>query len=317
MKSDNKFSAKGGNIRLFLQGGLGNQLIQQAYALGVAKTSSSRVTINTILMSRQIAVARRASHRNIAFQSLIDTEIERKRRIAIASASDLLLCLATKSKRMVDDNVEHSELMRRLNEFRDERPINLMGYFHRSEAFGLNAEAYWARLAERLNDMFGRQASAEDEIAIHARRGDYLTDKNKLIYAQVTIDSQIQIAKEMQKKVGSKCRIRIYTDSPELVHREIPANLRSDVIIHEDSDGAKNFLSLMNHKFIICSNSTYSLVAARLSHSTWRQDTIHTIPDRWYVDKKKNDSQMREWSTLTFAKATTFTTESATMGNSS
>ena len=310
-------SAKGGSVRLFLQGGLGNQLIQQAYAATVAKHYDCRVKLNTILLNRHIAKVRKVWHRNIAFENLIETNIERQRRRVIGSGVDLLFCLATRNKRIINDRVGHRELINRLSACKKAGSLNLLGYFHRSEAFGLDSESYWKRLADGLSDMLDERFPHEDEIAIHARRGDYLTEKNRKIYEQVSIVSQIENAINIREEIDSKRKVRIYTDSPKLVYKEIPAKLHDDVIMHEKTDGSKDFISLSHHKYIICSNSTYSLVAARISHSIWNQRTIHVIPDRWYVDNNMNNAQMSEWSLLTFAEPRMLTIESAAIGNSS
>lgn len=99
-------------------------------------------------------------------------------------------------------------------------------------------------------------------LAIHIRRGDYLSKK----HIMHGIISQTYLAEESKKRISETDfeGIRIFSDSPELIDFKIFKNLHNNVVIDEGGDPVEVFKRMSNHKGLIASNSSFSLWAGIL-----------------------------------------------------
>lgn len=108
------------------------------------------------------------------------------------------------------------------------------------------------------------------DVAVHVRRGDYLTPENQNLYGSVRLADLLSHGQEIAGHTGG--RLVIFSDSPNLVKEELskfasPAGRSSIVFISDLIDSLSpaeelRLMALFLH--LVISNSTFSLWAARL-----------------------------------------------------
>ena len=159
---------------------------------------------------------------------------------------------------------------------------------------------YFSEIADTLRNelkFIGELSSQEDallncikkdnSIAVHVRRGDYRSEKNKSMY--VTQDE------DYYRKAIDRAKISINIDEPSLFFFsddiEWCGNYFSDyknsVFVDNtiSSSPLVDMLFMQNAKCLVMSNSTFSWWSAWLSD---REDKVVIAPLRWYRDDKLN-----------------------------
>ena len=99
-------------------------------------------------------------------------------------------------------------------------------------------------------------------LAIHIRRGDYLTN-NHSIHGVI---KEKYFFKEAMNLLSEDYYdgIRIFSDSPDLVNKDIFKNLHKNIVFDRGGDPIEVFKRMANHKGLIASNSSFSLWAGIL-----------------------------------------------------
>jgi hypothetical protein len=121
-------------------------------------------------------------------------------------------------------------------------------------------------------------------IKIHVRRGDYLSLTNCNIFhvqePKYYIDALDYLFKtyRLDKQL---INVLVYTDDPDWVKSNF--NFQYSLIIGSEID---DFISLCSAKFLITSNSTFSLAAAYLNY----ENNIVITPKHWYKDIYRNQN---------------------------
>lgn len=142
---------------------------------------------------------------------------------------------------------------------------------------------YWQNISlaseirDRLSELF--KSPQIDGIALHVRRGDYLSKQHSLHGA---LDGRYYLkALEKWNQKKSNQKIVIFTDSPEIVkHEEWIQLLNSPSVSFSDSiDPWETLMEMARYSAIICSNSTFSWWAAFIG-----EDKEVFMPDRWFKD---------------------------------
>lgn len=118
-------------------------------------------------------------------------------------------------------------------------------------------------------------------VAVHYRRGDYVTDSAASSVHLVCSPDWYQSALQyITAKIGD-CRVLVFSDSPELARKDL--RLSGDVVYidqhHSDSPHKDMALMSMCDHFVI-SNSTFSWWASYLS---CRKEKIVVAPRFWFV----------------------------------
>tara|TARA_Y100000589_G_scaffold328302_1_gene372121 strand:+ start:246 stop:1085 length:840 start_codon:yes stop_codon:yes gene_type:complete len=99
-------------------------------------------------------------------------------------------------------------------------------------------------------------------LAIHIRRGDYLTKKHSIH----GVISEKYLYEESKKQIANYDfdGITIFTDSPEFINLDIFKSLHKNIKIDEGGNTLDVFKRMANHKGLIASNSSFSLWAGIL-----------------------------------------------------
>jgi len=117
---------------------------------------------------------------------------------------------------------------------------------------------------------------SRDEVALHVRRGDYLSSQHQL-HGALSGEYYLSALKKVREKHGSK-RIVIFTDSPEIVKKEDWYRLLDkDKVRFSDSIRPwETIIEMAHFSSIVCSNSTFSWWAAFIGE----KKTI-IMPSNW------------------------------------
>ena len=118
-------------------------------------------------------------------------------------------------------------------------------------------------------------------LAIHIRRGDYLTQKHSMhgiIHERYFLDEARNFLSENYYE-----GIRIFSDSPELLEKNIFRKLHKNIIIDEGGQPIEVFKRMANHKGLIASNSSFSLWAGILGNIKY-----FSIPYFWMKNVKSS-----------------------------
>ena len=99
-------------------------------------------------------------------------------------------------------------------------------------------------------------------LAIHIRRGDYLSSKHSIH----GVINEKYFLKEAMKLLSEDYYdgIKIFSDSPDLVEKDIFKNLHKNIVFDRGGDPIEVFKRMANHKGLIASNSSFSLWAGIL-----------------------------------------------------
>lgn len=291
-------------LELFLQGGLGNQLIQQAYAFSLAERSGARLRLNPLLLSSAWASLRGVTHRTRAPWLLPGcSEIRAWPRQWLHL---FRFHWARRQLWALDDAVADGQALAILTDASSPRWLPLVGYFQRAQAFGLAAEAFWWPLAQLLQTQYQLHPYSHGQLAVHVRLGDYLLPQNQSLYAPVAVTEQLEIALAWREQLRSCKPLHVITDDPLTFEDSCPANFKSEIRLCASKDPQQDFLELLRHRHIVASNSTFSLCAAKLSATLWCESDSAILPPRWYRDPQRDVRQQQEWQQLDFLHRSSF-----------
>jgi len=118
-------------------------------------------------------------------------------------------------------------------------------------------------------------------LAIHIRRGDYLSNKHSIH----GIIEEKYFLKEAMNLLSEDYYdgIRIFSDSPDLVEKDIFMNLHKNIVFDKGGDPIEVFKRMANHKGLIASNSSFSLWAGILGDIK-----NFSIPSYWMKNVKSS-----------------------------
>ena len=285
-------------LELFLQGGVGNQLIQQAYAESLVSQSGSRLRLNTLLLSPAWAALRRVTFRQRS--AWLGADAPETRPWLRQWLHLMRFYWARQRGLVVHDGLSDHQAQALLIAGAAPGWVPLLGYFQRAQAFGTASEAFWLRLAERLRGEHQLQPHPPDQVALHVRLGDYLLPQNQRLYAMVSIEQQLHAALAWRERLGGQAPLQVITDDPVVFRRLCPDAYRGDVRLMASSDPQQDFLTLCCHRRIVASNSTFSLCAGKVASVLWNDAGTILLPRHWYRDQSRDACQQQEWRQLTF-----------------
>lgn len=287
-------------LELFLQGGLGNQLIQHAYAFALSRATSRSLVVNPILLSPLWAWIRGITYRppfvwgpsrSLQFQSL-----------PVQVAKFLLFTVAKKTSYIISDQVPHSSIGELIGSRHHLPWLPMHGYFQRTESFGEDAYPFWCSLAFKLGQRMGSHLCEEPHIVAHVRLGDYLLPQNQHIYCAVNLERQLLSALQWRDRLGGREPIHVITDDHSTFYKICPRSFASQLYLLEPRNSGQDFLRLCQYRHIVASNSTFSLCAGQISSILSGSSSTTLLPRHWFRDAEMNGRQFAEWSRLPFVE---------------
>ncbi len=292
--------AKNPILELFLQGGLGNQLLQQAYAYSLAKRTGIGLIVNPLLLDTSWAGLRRIQARALAFPDLQILPLKSTRLTQWRGLLNLISRLAIPKAFVVRDSLSDQRLVLKLCEKNWRQPVPMLGYFQRAHSFGGEAGVFWKSLADNLRAQYNLKPQPIGQVAIHVRRGDYLTLRGQQMYASISVGWQVEQALRWRQKLGSHAPIQMFSDDTQGALEECPASLRKEIVVHNRLTVEDDFFGLASHRHIVASNSTFGLVASQLSSLLWKEEKTAILPPRWFMNQELDGWQQAEWNDLSF-----------------
>jgi hypothetical protein len=287
-------------LELFLQGGLGNQLIQLAYADSLQARTAATVRINPVLLhpiwSRLRSISRRERCWNWASAGPEVSGLARQ------SLGLMRLYHSRLSTGPFTDRLSDVELLQRITAHRAHAWYGLLGYFQRYQAFGRPAQRFWRRLKQQLLQRYSLTPFPRGQVAVHIRLGDYLWPENQRLFARYPLRKQMRDAQQWSHQLGGPKTLHLVTDDPVNLQCLLAEQQPESFVIHSGVSAEDDFLFLARHRHIVGSNSTFSLCGGRLAAELWGEPEVLTIPSRWYVDSDLNNQIQGEWSQCSFLR---------------
>ena len=288
------------NLELFLQGGLGNQLIQHAYAFGLARRTSRNLILNPILLSSIWARLRGITFRSRFVSADWDHfEVEA---LPMQLMKFIMFSFSKRRSPCVSDQLSHSLVQQLLRDGHKLPWIPMHGYFQRSEAFGLDVSPFWRSLAFKLSSRSDWSISDPKSVVVHVRLGDYLLPQNVRLYARLDLEKQLLTAIQWRDRLGGVEPVHIMTDDYLVFKQLCPSSLMSHLYLLGPQDAEQDFLRLCQYRNIIASNSTFSLCAGAISSVLAGGLRTTMLPFSWFRDPLQNSLQYVEWSQLPFVE---------------
>jgi hypothetical protein len=172
----------------------------------------------------------------------------------------------------------------------------LFGYCHHPVVFN-KSNKFWNNLATSLS--LETNDRHDSVIACHFRFGDYLTKRNRAIYAAQSVSEVLQRCLDRYAASYPNTKISVFTDDPARFMDTCPYNLLKYVAIQKPRSAFEDFMRLASHHIIFASNSTFSLAAGRVSSLLFGQPST-ILPSAWFVDPIYNASELAKWSRLDY-----------------
>ena len=277
---------------------MGNQLIQQAYAHSLAWRSGASLRLNPLLLSPGWAALRRVTYRSC--NPLLAADFSETLPWQSQWLHLLRFYLARHRGLALHDGITDDQALTFLNAAKPSGWLPLLGYVQRAQAFGPASDGFWIRVAELLHNQYRLKPYPSDQVALHVRFGDYLLPQNQLLFAPLVIRQQLEAALVWREQLGGRDSLQVVTDDPLTFSRRCPEIYRGDVYLSTSSNALDDFLTLVRHRRIVASNSTFSLCAGKLAASLWGDVGTTMLPQRWYRDSSRDVLQQQEWRQLQF-----------------
>jgi hypothetical protein len=260
-----------------LNGRLGNQLFQYAAARSLALARGTRVVLD---------VSKFVSWRHPFAGSVV-------RALRFFSLDADFARVASKLPEFIEDGWAYDPRFHALGS-----DARLVGYFQsprywRGHEASIKADLAPARLPR--HDALERMRAgleAGESVALHVRRGDYLTTEREL--HQVCGDQYYERAIRFVRERVSGAKLYVFSDDPRWCRSRFAANEPSTVIVDlaaARSEPGLDLYLMSRCKHHIISNSTYSWWGAWLAAAP---DQIVCAPSRWFNDEAMSAAAMRD-----------------------
>lgn len=281
---------------LLLQGGLGNQLIQSAFAFYLSRKYKQKLILSKTLYHPIVRtlypfITPRTPSKllnTIKHSYLLDY---------LCFLPLILIRLKLSPLPLTTDTVQIPSGRYSSHIF---LPNLLLGYFHLPESFSHLTLPFWKSVLAQLHPVMN------SGVAVHLRMGDYLNSANSTLFVRLNLVDLLVKSLELKSNLGIQTPISIFTDQPDavpaLLHHLKPEHAESFKLDNSPSE-LISFSNLVSHQHIVGSNSTFSLTAAWLSylHHHCSHPTFYTPPG-WYLNSLNNRAMM------TFLRNLPFTT---------
>ena len=246
-----------------ISGGLGNQLFQLATAVQL-RVEGYKVQIDSIYNDlnsfRATEIYELATNLGIPIK---------ERSLFLNSLLRIQIARRVYSSMLRKNTVFESENFGSPVVPREKQNCRLFGYWQTINS----ATAIHDNLSELL------KPRRIDEIAVHVRRGDYLSEQHSL-HGALHGNYYLKAIENLRKKTNFQ-RMVIFTDSPELIKNEewFQSLDKTKVRVSTCKKPWDTLLEMANYSAIICSNSTFSWWAAFIGGN---KSII--LPSKWFQE---------------------------------
>ena len=264
-------------LRVFLRGGLGNQLFQYSTGLAVAQTQGRELVLRGDLLPEIEDSIGGASRWPIQISEFhhsgkIQTKSHQpaSQTNSVGKSMQVMRLIGDKFPYLVANlgwlASEHASV----SESTFQRPLRLINSYSSSKKLAFSQRD---QLREELNNV--REPSKEflelkskiqrsEVIAVHLRHGDYLNFGH--IYGSSSLDFLKSAIQEL-KQLGIKPNIWLFTDTPDSIKETVLDLLRPKKVIGPETlpRPLENMILMSKAKALIAANSSFSWWAALLT----------------------------------------------------
>lgn len=277
------------SIVVHLSGGLGNQLFQFATGLSLSKITGKELYLNINLYKNPI-IRNRGNYAYLSkrkyelgdFEDLAEIKIDKSPTPRDGRFERLIDFLDEDGKRRFGMATELSWLQ---GNWINPGQINrLFGYFMSPKYFpNIGFENRFQKLSYPLEEKSReliQKLSEENSIAVHVRLTDYLSQINYVVPSE---EYYLSAIKYLQETIGLESKVYLFTDDIKTLKNRFPRLFSTGECLSQADDisPSENLLLMSKSSAYVCSNSTYSWWATRLSGV---QKNRIVYPSHFYVD---------------------------------
>lgn len=171
----------------------------------------------------------------------------------------------------------------------------LIGYFMSPKYFlQENPKSIFSETVNPVNPWIQNEVNSirnSNGIGVHVRLGDYVALGDKVIPSENYFMQSIAL---LRAKLGFFAPLYIFSDEPKKVAALFPNLVAKANIINSPASitSVENLILLSNCDAFVCSNSTFSWWAARLSNSS---PELQVRPSYFFTSLPNNDSESHLW----------------------
>jgi hypothetical protein len=290
-----------------LAGGLGNQMFQYAAARGLQRDLSEKIILDTRLLQKLESDIEKIIQRPYAlnvFPNLQAIEITKNFR-RLLSNTNFVSKIWLKHFNVITANVEQIGMVPIDVPFVSSKNIYLSGNFQSEIYFKkrrveLLEDFKFPKLDGRNELIKTKILNSSNSVAIHFRRGDYLSTLNKKVYTSVNLQYYQQAISTLKSKSNlKKLDIFVFTDDIDWVSKNIMNSSLNLVFVegNKNEESWKDMYLMTCCRHHIIANSSFSWWGAWLSKNngvkiaprywfhpnTVSYDINHIIPSSWML----------------------------------
>jgi hypothetical protein len=254
-------------IYLRLAGGLGNQLFQLAAAI----TISNKTNIPIRIYSKSLNKYEVSRDFKLSFLGYTDSiNINTIHKIILRYR--LVKFLSFFSNSFISDTNFNLKKLK--------KTIYLDGYFHNLNEIELGMKilkkSFFKIEIDNILKKINLNIDFENDLAVHVRRGDYLTKKNKKIYKKLGYKYYSSSLKKIKYN-------NIYIFCTEKIDFNLDLN-QKEMYLYNLND-IEDFMLMSKFKKLIISNSTFAFCSAFFSNFNEKEIIA---PKNYYLKQKEN-----------------------------
>lgn len=281
-------------IYIKLQGGLGNQMFEYAFAKALALKLNDEVTIDLSGITNLTHNIYSLDHFNIDAHTIDKYDVEQRKKIGMKIVNSLTWRAYNKGGNLAKYKVEKNYqwlfnmfgiytctdgYVKTYNTLSKDK--YLIGFFQSSKYFNeykdiIKKEFTVKDKVLKQNENILKDILNSNSVCLHIRRGDYTKVVNHLV---CDIDYYLKAVNLIKEKVDNP-KFYIFSDDINWVKENV--NFNTDVNYIEGNNPNYEELRLMySCKHFIISNSSFSWWASYLSDN---KDKVVVAPSRWFND---------------------------------
>ena len=278
-------------VRVRIIGGLGNQLFQYATAYALAKKNRAQLQLD---ISDALEYKTHPYRLNMLFcegEFIKKNNLIRKI-IFKLGLGDFVSSYFVEKKLLFDQSLSDVD-----------RNISLFGYFQ--------DERYFLDVCDDLKRMFKpkcqlnneqkaicRNISSKNTLAIHVRRGDYLSDEqSNKIHGSCSLNYYKSAVNKLinENVINSNTKLFVFSDDIEWCKLNLLFDLNT-IFVNGDEGSPEIDLYIMSKaEHFVISNSTFSWWSAWLSDSPEKKVIA---PKKWFNDGRLTSIQSSKWDLI-------------------
>lgn len=276
-----------------LMGGLGNQMFQYAAARRLALKHGTEVVLDASYFSHcpPVDTPRQFELGNLSVRKRFATPLEAAEMSGLCNS--VLLNVRIKLRRFLGTGIKSKLYREAPGNFCHEAldlPDNvyLLGYWQSERYFqGISAilreEFKVNSPLEGINKDFAAKISATEAVAVHFRRGDYISSvKTAAVHCNLTESYYDHAVKELCQTVDNP-HLYVFSDDPAWVRKSISFPVPATIVDHNSPDQCHEDLRLMTLcRHAIIANSSFSWWGAWLIDNPSK---VVIAPQRWFSDQ--------------------------------